>query len=141
MLMLVVSTRYFVFYLAGDMALYFLLKVLRGDFHIWVPMHGVGGLLVSLLMRICSKVIVDYTGVIQMRHPYELGGIYRTVNVFMALVVSFVSVWIGGGGDTEWLLVCESCAAWVATFGFILLLMKNDVSKHENGVRFRLCLG
>ena len=125
-MLMLVSTRYFVIYLAGDMALYFLLKVLRGDFHYWVPMHGVLGLLVSLLMRICCKVIVDYTGVIQFRHPFELGGIYWTLNMFMALVASFVSVWIGGGGDNEWLLVRASCAAWVATFGLILLLMKKE---------------
>jgi len=75
------------------------------------------------VLKVC---MVHFAGVIQMRHPVELGGMYWTVNMFLALVASFVSVWIGGGGETEWLLVGKLSAAWVATFGLILLMMKKE---------------
>jgi len=122
-MLMLASKRYFVIYWAGDMALFLLLKVMGGDFHYWFPIDGAVGLLVSLLMRVLAKTIADFTGVIDFRHPNELGGIYWTVNMFMALVASFVSVWIGGGGETEWLLVGTLSAAWLATFGVILLTM------------------
>jgi len=126
-MLMLVSKKYFFIYWAGDMALYLLLKVTRGDFHYWVPIGGAFGLLVSLMMRVIMKTITDFTGVIHSRHPIELGGIYWTVNMFMALVASFVSVWIGGGGDTEWLLVGTLSAAWVTSFGLILLnMMKKE---------------
>ena len=126
-MLMLVHKRYFVAYMAGDMALYMLQKVARGDSHYWIPVDGAFGLLLSLLMRVLIKTITDFTGVIHFRGPQELGGIYWTVNMFMALVASFVSVWIGGGGDTEWLLVGTLSAAWVTSFGLILLnMMKKE---------------
>jgi len=57
--------------------------------------------------------------------------------MFTALVASFVSVWIGGGGETEWLLVGSLSVAWVASFGLILLMIKKEYRgtflNHENG--------
>ena len=41
-MLMLVSKRYLVMYMAGDMALYLLQKVARGDFHWWIPIDGVG---------------------------------------------------------------------------------------------------
>ena len=125
-MLMVVSKRYFVAYMAGDMALYLLLKVARGDFHYWMPIDGAFGLFASLMLRVCVKTIVDFTGVIHFRHPVEVGGLYWTVNMFFALLGSFGCVWFGGGGRTEWTLVGAASCAWVLMFGLFLLLMKKE---------------
>ena len=125
-MLMLAEKRYFFIYWVGDMALYFLLKAARGDFHTEMPVDGVFGLLASLVTRFMEKTLVDFTGVIQLRHPVTLGGVYWSVNMSTALVVSFVSVWLGGGGVKEWLLVGTTSAAWVATFGVILYTMKEE---------------
>ena len=72
-MLMLVSKRYLAIYLAGDMALYLLQKVVRGDFHYWIPVDGVGGLFVSWVMRVTVKTIVDFAGAIQFRGDAELG--------------------------------------------------------------------
>jgi len=125
-MLMLVKKRYFVVYLAGDMALYLLQKVARGDFHYWLPVDGAFGLFVSLLMRVINKTITDFTGVIHFRGPQELGGLYWTLNMFLALVASFASVWIGDGGRVEWMLVGAASGAFTLSFGLFLLLMKKE---------------
>ena len=99
-MLMLVNKRYFLVYMAGDMALYLLQKVARGDFHYWMPVDGAIGLPLSLVIRAFVKTITDFTGVIQFRHPGEMGGLYWTLNMFLALLGSFVCVWVGGGGKT-----------------------------------------
>jgi len=90
-MLMLVSKRYLAIYLAGDMALYLLQKVVRGDFHYWTPVDGVFGLFLSLTLRVAVKTVTDVTGLIQFRHPLDLGG-YWTVNMFLALLASFVRI-------------------------------------------------
>jgi len=123
-MLMLAKKRYFVAYMAGDMALYLLQKVARGDFHYWLPIEGALGLFASLMTRAIIKTITDFTGVIQFRHDGELGGLYWTVNMFLALLASVVCVWTSDGGATEWTLVGAASGAWVLTFGLFLLLMK-----------------
>ena len=125
-MLMLVNKRYFLVYMAGDMALYLLQKVARGDFHYWMPVDGAIGLLLSLVIRAFVKTITDFTGVIQFRHPGEMGGLYWTLNMFLALLGSFVCVWVGGGGKTEWTVVWTASGAWVAAFGLFFLLIKKE---------------
>ena len=74
------------------MGLYLTQKVLRGDLWYWVPVDGIAGFGVALLMRVGIKLVTDYTGVIQFRHSGELGGAYWTMNMLSALASSFVAV-------------------------------------------------
>ena len=122
--------------LAGDMALYLLQKVARGDFYYWLPLDGVGGVFVSFMIRMIVKTIVDFTGVVHYRSPQELGGLYFTANMFLALLASVASVWVyiekGGGEVTErvaWSLVGYLGGSWSITFGLFLLLMKKEYRK------------
>jgi len=142
-----VNKRYFVVYWAADMALYLLQKVARGDFHYWVPVNGALGLFMSLMVRVIVKTIADFTGLIQFRGPQEMGGLYWTVNMFLALLASFVSVFVyyadtgeavelitTGQNSTAfeieervaWTLVGSLSGAWVVVFGVFLLLMKKE---------------
>jgi hypothetical protein len=120
-------------YSVADVFLFIVYKVLRGDFHYWIPIYGPLGLLVSFSARVITKVICDYTGMIQLRHPGELGGMYWTLNVILAFVASFgaASYFFSSRLEkglidqrlTEMLLT-GIVALWVASFCVILFLMK-----------------
>ena len=66
-MLMLVQKRYFVLFMAGDMALYLLQKVLRGDFYYWFPIDGAFGLFISLLLRWIVKTITDFTDSISAR--------------------------------------------------------------------------
>ena len=73
-LLAMVGGQWVLAYLASDMGLYFLYKILRRDLWHWVPLEGALSVAESVVERFLVKVIVDYTGVIQFRGPGELGG-------------------------------------------------------------------
>ena len=123
-MLMLMKKRYFAMFVAGDMALYLLQKGVRGDFHYWFPIDGAFGLFVSLLLRMIVKILTDFTGVIQFRADAELGGLYWTANMFLALLASFACVWVGGGGRVEWMLVGGASGAFTLAFGLFLLLAK-----------------
>jgi hypothetical protein len=91
-LLMLADTKIFVAYMAGDHLLYLLQKLVRGDFLYWVPMEGVGGLAVSLLMRIIVKTLTDFTGVLQFRGAGEMGGVMWLLTMVLALVAPWVAV-------------------------------------------------
>jgi len=125
-MLMLVNKRYLVMYSTGDMALYLLQKVARGDFYYWFPIDGAFGLFLSLLMRVAVKTTTDFTGVVQFRGDAELGGLFWTLNLFLAMLVSFVCVWVGGGGRVEWIFVGAANGAFTLSFGLFLLLMKKE---------------
>ena len=63
-------------FLGADLGLFLLVKLLRGDFWYWVAFGGKLEILASFLSRTMVKVIVDFTSIVQFRHPYEMGGAY-----------------------------------------------------------------
>ncbi|GMH61177.1 hypothetical protein TL16_g03202 [Triparma laevis f. inornata] len=73
-------------YLLADIALVLVIKLLRGDIIYWIPIYGTFGVIISFLIRIIAKVISDFTATIQLRHPYEMGGFYFTMNLFIPLL-------------------------------------------------------
>ena len=63
-------------YIGGDLGLYLVVKMLRGDFWYWVPLGGKAEILSSIVTRVLMKIIVDFTSIVQFRHPNEVGGLY-----------------------------------------------------------------
>lgn len=63
-------------YIGADLGLYLLVKIARGDFFYWVPFGAIAEIFTSIIARVVVKVIVDFTSIMQFRHPYELGGAY-----------------------------------------------------------------
>lgn len=52
------------------------LTVVRGDFQTWIPLESIfGRFLNSFNTRLGTKIIADFTGTMQMRHPYDLRGL------------------------------------------------------------------
>ena len=56
-----VSQRAALLYVCFDMGLYLLFKIVRGDFFYWLPLNGLLEIVVSAVVRVIAKVIVDYT--------------------------------------------------------------------------------
>ena len=123
-MLMIVKKRWFVIYWSVDMGMYLAYKVAREDFHYWVPIEGALGLFISLLVRVVNKTVTDFTGVLQFRGDAELGGLYWTANMFLALGSSFACVWVGRGGKLEFTLVGMATGLWILSFGIFMGLMK-----------------
>ena len=50
-------------YVAADLGLFLFIKIARGDFYYWFPFEGWALFVVSFLVRIIIKVIVDFTSI------------------------------------------------------------------------------
>jgi hypothetical protein len=108
------------------------------DFHFFMELdvspHLLEVFLSDICVQICTKTIVDYTGLVQYRGPGVLGGAYWTFNMALALGSTFVATHVyfaltpeGEAAADEasaWLAVGAMCAAWAAVFGAFLLLIK-----------------
>jgi hypothetical protein len=51
-------------------------KLLRGDFWYWVPLGGKAEILCSIVTRVVVKVVADFTSIVQLRQPNEVGGFH-----------------------------------------------------------------
>jgi hypothetical protein len=135
-LLMLIGKRYMLWYFLGDMGIYLLQKIARGDFYYWLPLEGVLGFVVSVLMRLLVKVVVDYTGIVQFRGAPELGGIYWSMNMLVSIGMPLAVVRLYyytvtleadriavEEGTMRWIVGLLS-GAWVLFFGGFLALMK-----------------
>jgi len=91
-LILNLSIIWFMIYYVGDMNLYFFFKMLRGDFRYRLRLEGLFSWIVTVLIRTVIKCIVDFTLIVQFRHPFELGGMYWSGNIVLNQLFCFASV-------------------------------------------------
>jgi len=57
----------------GEVGVYLIYKVVRGDFHCWYrfdAVSGTSGIVLSLCSRALSKIVTDFSGCLHFRHPY-----------------------------------------------------------------------
>ena len=79
-------------FVGGEIGLFFLLKILRGDYYCWIPLSsGFAAIAVSFLYRLVVKILVDFTGC-NLRHPLELGGLGFTLSLVWAQAFPFVAL-------------------------------------------------
>ena len=76
-------------FIGGEIGFYLLFKILRRDFHHWIPGFP---WFFSLIHRIIVKVIADFTGCLHLRHPYEMGGLGFTISMIWAQAFPFVAL-------------------------------------------------
>ena len=88
-------------YIGTDMSLYLLFKFFEGDFWYWIPLGGNIEILSSLLMRITIKTVTDFTSLVQLRHPQEMGGVIWLVSmgVTMASLPAVILIYEAKGGN------------------------------------------
>ncbi|GMH92478.1 hypothetical protein TrST_g1907 [Triparma strigata] len=85
-------TSWLLYFLGLDMCLFFLYKIARRDFFYWANFRGIVRLVGSLLLRFCTKFLVNFTMLIQMRHPQEVGGLPFLISILYSVVGTFGSV-------------------------------------------------
>jgi hypothetical protein len=86
-----VGKNYVGMMIVSELSLFILYKIVRNDFLYWINNKGIPRFFTSLLARIAAKIIADYTSLLLLRHPNELGGFYFSVNMLVGQVV----MWIG----------------------------------------------
>jgi len=99
-------------FIGGEIGLYLVFKILRQDFHYWVPGFP---LIATFLHRIAVKIIVDFTGCLHCRHPYELGGLGFTLSLIWAQAFPFVALQFFDGETKDIMtgLLAVSFIAWL----------------------------
>ena len=76
-----ISGTWAVIYMGCDVLFFMLFKIVRSDFRYWLNLPDPLSLIVSFLMRLCAKVMLDYTLCFQTRHPFEVGGALSAILV------------------------------------------------------------
>ena len=75
-----------VYFVGGEIFVYLAFKIARRDFLYWIPIEGAAGAFISLIERMIAKVIVDFSGCMQFRHPCELGGLAFSLSMLWVSV-------------------------------------------------------
>jgi len=91
-LILRLNKVWFMFYMVGDMSLYFTVRVFRGDFRYWLRLDGVWSWIASILVRLIIKTVTDFTLLIQFRNQMDIGGSYFSASVVLNQIFCFISV-------------------------------------------------
>ena len=81
-----------IYFMVGEMLVFFVFKLLRKDFFYWPRIGGVYAFAVSFLSRFVVKTIVDFSGCLHFRHPYEMGGIAFSSMMVWAQAMPFVAL-------------------------------------------------
>lgn len=69
------------------MGILLLYKIMQGDFFYFMHVAGVVRFVLAIVTRFTVKVMVNFTMLIQLRHPQEVGG--------LPFLVSFVTSVVG----------------------------------------------
>jgi len=82
------------YFSGGEVLLFLAWKILRRDFYYYPRWEGYMAEIGSLIERIFMKVIADYTGCLQLRHPKEMGGLMFSLNMLWAQVFPFIALYL-----------------------------------------------
>ena len=80
-------------YCACEVASFYLVKILRRDFNIRVPLRGIlANAVLSAVGRFVVKIMLDFTGFMVLRHPVLAGGMHFTLSLVWSQISSVCSV-------------------------------------------------
>ena len=98
-----IKMRWAILYVFADLVLYLGVKIARRDYWYWAPLSGVAMVLTSFFARIISKVIADFTSIVQFRHPNEVGGAYWLFGSVSTMVSLPAAIYFfeANGGNAE----------------------------------------
>jgi len=103
----------------GELALYFVVKILRGDFQYWPPIYGVPGVLASIMARLVFKICVDWSSCAQLRHIQEVGGAFWSFTLLLTCAIGAFAA-LSHGDSTLTIIMGGSCAGLLVTFALFL---------------------
>ena len=103
-LLALVGNRWAFAYFILDILFFLAIKVLRREFWYWMPTGSVftdTGF--SLVVRIVGKIVLDFTSLVQFRHPFEFGGALWSLNLLVSIASFPISLYIfqANGGDLK----------------------------------------
>jgi hypothetical protein len=123
MALLFVTNRAYLFsYVAVDMGVYLLYKIVRGDFYCWVPDTGVR---TAVAYRVATKLMLDFTGLPQLRNPCDLGGMCWAATMATTQVTCLISAFLYSQefeGDVHVKLVYSSLMGTMGTLACVWAL-------------------
>ena len=68
-LLMIVNSTWLLMFMIGDMSLFMLMKIARGELRYWLNLSGALGWFASCLIRVFVKQLVDFTCCFHFRHP------------------------------------------------------------------------
>ena len=94
------GNNYVAIFLAIDIGLFLLIKIIRGDFIYWLPLKGKTSIIASVFFRIIGKFIGDFTSVVQFRHPSEVGGAQWVLGQVTSVATLFIALHLAEDSDS-----------------------------------------
>jgi hypothetical protein len=61
-LLVVTNPSWLLYYMSGDIGLYFVQKICRRDLQYWIPLPRAVSIPLSVVQRVAAKFVVDYSG-------------------------------------------------------------------------------
>jgi hypothetical protein len=125
-----VEPYFLALYLGIDMFIFLLVKIYRDDFIYWLPIEGFKKYPIALLMRVLIKVVTDFTGVVQFRHPNEVGGLYWTFSYVLNMTSLLYSIYLYNNSSETvdagilWTLGISLVSSSVILFSIFLLTIQ-----------------
>ena len=128
-LMLRLNEIFFAIYMIGEMTIFFVIRVLRRDWRYWMPFKGLLSAILSVLIRVSTKLIVDYTLMVQFRHPFEIGGGTWSGNmllnqIFCLVAAHLYSLYSEDGNNESF----TKSTLWIVVIGLIILSALNFIA-------------
>jgi hypothetical protein len=135
-LVAVIDARVLMYYVAADTASAVLLKIVRKDFIYGSLKDSAFGAIASLIERSFNKIMIDFTGFYQGRHPCEQGGAYWAWCMIMTPVSALAAAWFYNKNSDVlqpeiklsekmvWMMVGGVAAVWFVTL--VALIMGSD---------------
>jgi len=100
-----------VYFTGGEMALFFMVKCVRGDVWHWMRAEGIIKYVLAFFVRFGVKIVVDFSGCLHYRHAYELGGITFSASMVWAQIMPFVALQFFEGNNKDALTTILACSA------------------------------
>jgi hypothetical protein len=136
-LLAVTNPTWLVYYLSGDMFIYFVQKIIRGDFMYYVPLPLAAAIPTSVITRIMVKTVTDFSGCVLFRNPNELGGAYYSFNLVSTFVCVPVATYlyqeyyvVGDLGDSSkvdgtmlWFISVTITVLWIILFTYLIFFV------------------
>ena len=93
-LLAVTNGTWLLVYMAADHAAHLIYRIARRDLLQKTAMPAMASYIVSPLLRIVFKVVGDFTGSMNVRLPFLLGGSYFFANLLMSHASVFIAVYV-----------------------------------------------